>query len=84
MGGDTVSISMIDVSKHDGFRCMVQDARLLLNMLEQSMPGHVYKDSDFIQPGLLAGQTKMSVIEETSKSILNHIAQMNKNCEMFL
>jgi len=52
-------------------KCMKQDADLMHNLLDQI--NRPVRGSDYLQPGLLAGQSKLSVIEESAKSILNHV-----------
>lgn len=74
---------LIDPRKHKEFQCMLQDAKVLLNMIEQSTRADTYV-TDYLQPGLLSGQTKSSVIEEYAKSILNHLKNMDNKHEVFM
>jgi len=63
---------------------MFRDAKLVVNMLEQASGEYGYRDTDFLQPGLLAGQTKMDVIKTYCRSILKHIKNMEINNEYFM
>lgn len=54
-------------------KCMHQDAKFLLNMIEQYTRG--IKGTDYIKP---IYQDRLSCIEESAKSILNHVNECNE------
>lgn len=69
---------VIDYKKDKEFKCMLNDAHLVYNLLEQKTR-HYKEKTDYIQPGLLSGQTLSSVIRETLKSINNHLDNFDRN-----
>lgn len=75
--------SVIDCRNNKDFKCMHQDAKVLFNLIDQCQRGW-FNNDDYLWPGSLAGQSKLSVLEETCKSILNHIKNFNDNNEMIM
>lgn len=59
------------------FKCLLEDAHLIYNLLDQKVRAG-FRNDDFIQPGLLAGQSLESVVRETIKSMLNHLDNFQK------
>ncbi len=75
--------SVIDCNNNEEFKCMHQDAKILFNLIDQCTRIGI-KGDDYLWPGMLAGQSKLSVLEETCKSIQNHIKNFNSRHEMIM
>lgn len=75
--------SVIDCKNNKEFKCMYSDAKLLFNLIDQCQRIYI-NNEDYLWPGSLAGQSKLSVLEETCKSIQNHIRNFNDNNEMIM
>lgn len=80
----SIQPSMIDTKNNKEFKCMHQDAKQLFNLIDQCKPGHYWKMEDYLWPGILAGQSKLSVLEEICKSIQNHITNFNDKNEILM
>jgi len=63
---------IIDYSKNKNYLCMLDDAKLLENLIEQKVRGF-WKDTDYIPPNCINGQSTISVYREILKSISNHL-----------
>lgn len=72
-----ITPKIIDYIKDRNFQCMYEDTKLLNNLIEQKTRGHK-KETDYIQPGLLSGQSLNSVLREIVKSINNHLDYFDK------
>ena len=71
------SPKVIDYSKDAEFLCMKKDAHLLYNLMEQKTRGYL-KDTDYIQPGILSGQSLGDILRVTHESIGNHLKNFEK------
>lgn len=74
--------TVIDPNQDDDFICMYADSKLMFNLLSQ-IKGKAFEGSDFIWPGLLSGQSKIDVIRQIAKSILNHCKNMDRDLKLF-
>ncbi len=70
-------MKIIDYSKDKEFLCMCQDAKLLHNLIDRKVRGYYNKD-DYIQPGLLSGQSLGEILEIIIESITNHLNSFEK------
>lgn len=70
-------MKIIDFSKDVEFLCMKKDAHLLYNLIDQKTRLNILK-TDYIQPGLLSGQSLDNVLRVTVESIVNHLNNFKK------
>lgn len=75
--------SVIDCNNNKEFKCMHTDAKMLFNLIDQCQRIGLNND-DYLWPGMLSGQSKLSVLKEICQSIQNHIANFNNNNEMIM
>lgn len=77
-----IQAKFINYNKDKHFLCMTQDLELLHNLCEQKIRG--MKGTDYIQPGLLAGQDLKDIIEVYLESIKRHLIYFDKEGFIFL
>ena len=68
---------VINLSKDPSFLCMLNDAKLLENLMEQKVKGS-WEGTDYIPPNIINGQSTISVYREILKSISNHLDHFEK------
>ena len=70
---------MINYKTNKDFLCMIEDAELLHNLLEQQMRPFCKLETDYVQPGIGSGQPLGSILREILKSINNHLDNLDKH-----